>query len=238
MIPVDFHSHSLFSGCGVHTVLEMLIAAKAKGIKGIAITDHGPLVGGRANSVFFERLHDPVPGIRLLKGMECNVDGDTGRIDCPAKFLGFMDIVIAGLHDNLPSGLPREQYTRMLIKAMEKNAFLDIVSHPNNNLFPVLYAPVVEAAVRLGIVLEMNNSKVLMRRVPDQETEELILLCKRLRCRVAVVSDAHVLTEVGRDEDIRPLLSKHQFPEELIVNRSVGAAFAFIEERRERKKLP
>jgi putative hydrolase len=53
MIPVDFHSHSLFSGCGVHTVLEMLTAAKAKGLKGLAITDHGKLVKGRANSVFF-----------------------------------------------------------------------------------------------------------------------------------------------------------------------------------------
>jgi putative hydrolase len=237
MIPVDFHAHSLFSGCGVHTVLEMLEAAKAKGLKGLAITDHGKLAGGRANSVFFERLKDPVPGIRFLKGIECNVDGDTGKTDCPVKFLGFMDLVLVGLHDNLPAGLGRDHYTRILIKALENNPFIDMVTHPNNGAYSLDYERLVDAAVRLNVLVELNNSKVFLKRAPDSDAEALIGACKRKGCRVAVVSDAHVLTEIGRDDEIRPLLTRHQFPEELIVNRTAESAFAFIEERRERKMV-
>ena len=64
MIEVDLHSHTHFSNCGLHSCLEMLEAARAKGMKGLAITDHGLSLGGRLNSIFFERLKDPVPGIR------------------------------------------------------------------------------------------------------------------------------------------------------------------------------
>ena len=41
MLEVDFHSHSLFSGCGLHTIIEMLTYAKTVGLKALAITDHG-----------------------------------------------------------------------------------------------------------------------------------------------------------------------------------------------------
>jgi putative hydrolase len=237
MIPVDFHSHSLFSGCGVHTVLEMLTAAKAKGIQGLAVTDHGPLIGGNANSVFFERLKDPVPGIRFLKGMECNVDGDTGRIDCPLQFLGFMDIVLLGLHENVPGGLGKEYYTDILIKALRQNPYVDIITHPNNGVYTLNYERLVEAALRLDVVMELNNSKLYYRRAPQEDAEALLETCKAMECRVAVVSDAHTVLELGRDDEIRALLSKHAFPEKLIVNSSAQAAFAFIEERRHRKKV-
>ncbi len=119
MIPVDFHCHSLFSGCGVHTVMEILEAGRKKGMEGLSITDHGRLVGGKANSPFFERLENPVQGIRLLKGMECNVDGDTGLTDCPMNFLPFMDIVLLGLHENLKHGFPEE----LIVKITSLSAF-------------------------------------------------------------------------------------------------------------------
>ena len=236
MIEVDFHAHSLFSECGVHTVIEMLTAAKAKGMKGLALTDHGKLVGGHANSVFFERLKDPVPGIRLLKGIECNVDGETGRTDCPAKFLPFMDLVLLGLHDNIQPGLGSPYYTGLLIKTLEQNPFVDIVSHPNNGAYTLDYERLVDAALRLDVVVELNNSKILYKRAPDSDADLLITICKEKRCRVSVSSDAHTVVEVGRDEDIRRFLSRHSFPEELIVNRNAESAFAFIEERRGRKK--
>ena len=82
----DLHSHTLFSPCGLHTIIEILTAAKAAGLKGLAITDHGISVGGRTNSVFFERLHHPVPGIRLFKGVEANVLGHDGAIDVVDRY--------------------------------------------------------------------------------------------------------------------------------------------------------
>lgn len=236
MIAVDFHSHSLFSGCGVHTVVEMLTEARRLGLAGLAITDHGRLVGGRANSVFFERLEDPVPGIRLLKGIEANPDGDTGKTDVPRQFLPYMDLVLLGLHDNQPAGQSREYYTQALVAAMEQNPFVDVITHPNSPYFPVDYDEVCSAATRLDVAVELNNSKVRLQRVADTETEVLIESCLRHRCRAVLSSDAHCFQEIGRDEDIRPLLRKHGFPEERIVNSDAESAFGFIESRRERKK--
>ncbi|OGS36599.1 MAG: hypothetical protein A2293_15245 [Elusimicrobia bacterium RIFOXYB2_FULL_49_7] len=235
MLEVDFHSHSLFSDCGIHTIVEMLTEAKRRGMAGLAITDHGRFVGGRVNSVFFERLREPVPGIRLLKGLECNLKHDTFETDCPQSYLPMMDVVLLGLHDNVPHGLSKEAYTEILIRTLEKNSYVDIVSHPNMTDFPLDYTVLADAACRLDVVLEMNDSKVRMKRVADGETEALILACKRVGCRVSVDSDAHVLHEVGNDDSIRKLLKKHAFPEDRIVNCTAKSAFAFIEERKERK---
>jgi len=55
VLKVDLHSHSLFSNCGLHTVLEMLTAAKNAGLKALAITDHGTALEGRISSPFFDR---------------------------------------------------------------------------------------------------------------------------------------------------------------------------------------
>jgi putative hydrolase len=236
MLSVDFHSHTIFSPCGVHTVLELLREAQRLGMAGLAVTDHGSFVGGKANSVFYERLHDPVPGIKFLKGLECNPHPVTHETDCPLKFLSFMDLVLLGLHDNVPGKLGREAYTDLLIRTLEKNVYVDVVTHPNSAIFPVEYERLAAAATRLDVALEMNNSKVRMRRVADEETEAFILACKKTGCTVALGSDAHALHELGDDEQIRMLMKKHDFPEERIVNRDAAAAFAFIERRRERKR--
>jgi putative hydrolase len=237
VISVDFHSHSLFSGCGVHTIVEMLTAAKALGMAGLAITDHGPSVGGRANSVFFERLRDPVPGIRLLKGMECNPNPQTYATDCPMLFLPFMDIVLLGLHESVPAGLGREAYTDLIIGTLKKNPFVDLLTHPNSKIYPTNYEALAEVALQLDVALELNNSKVDMQRVANSETEALILACKRIGCEVAVTSDAHSLHEIGLDGQIRALMNKHQFSETQIVNRDADSAFAYIARRKERKKV-
>jgi len=235
MISVDFHSHSLFSGCGVHTIIELLQAAKERGMAGLAITDHGKFVGGNANSVFFERLLDPVSGIRFLKGIEANLDPLTGKTDVPIAFLQNLDIVLLGLHDNLPQAQSAEFYTNLLLSTLEKNPFIDVITHPNSLQYPLNFDRLIEAAIRLDVVIEMNNSKVMLKRSPTLEVERLILACKKRACRVALSSDAHCVHELGRDEDIRPLLAKHQFPEELIVNRTSASAFEFIAERKARR---
>ena len=52
MLEIDLHVHSIFSHCGLHTVLELINQARATGMKGLAITDHGLTMGGRLNDVF------------------------------------------------------------------------------------------------------------------------------------------------------------------------------------------
>jgi len=236
MIPVDLHAHSLFSLCGMHTVLEMLARARDLGMAGLAVTDHGPALGGRLNSTLFDRLHDPLPGIRLLKGLECNLAGPDGAVDMPPELLPFCDVVLFGLHPNTPRTGDARADTALVLAALRRNPFIDIVSHPNSAEYPLDFRALAAAAAPLGVALEINNSKTALHRVSDSVTEELIAACARERCPVAVCSDAHALNEVGDDSAVLPLLRSAGFPSELIVNADPARAFAWLESRRGAKR--
>ena len=235
MIEVDYHAHSIFSKCGLHTVVEMLTRAKELGLKGLGITDHGPELRGHLNSVFFDRLFEPVRGIKLLKGIECNLTSKKGEIDCLMDFMKYMDIILLGIHHNTEQGQDKAVYTDMLITAMQKNPYVDIIVHLNDPRYPVEFKPVIEAAKDLGMVLEINNSKLLLNRISQETTEEIIIACMKINCKIALCSDAHAVNEIGRDDCIQPVLKKLEFPEEMIVNSNAEKAFAFIEQRREIK---
>jgi putative hydrolase len=235
MLEVDFHSHTFFSKCGLHSIIEMLTEAKNLGLAALAITDHGPMQQGGTPSTFYDRLANPVPGILLLKGLECNIASEDGAIDFPQKFLKYADIILLGLHPHLPANKPRGHNTAMLVRALDKNPFVDIVTHPEDVQYPVAFNELAGFAKEHGIALECNNSKILNNRVAPELMIELLDSCKRIGCRIAVNSDAHALSEIGRDDSVRPLLAQVGFPEDLIVNRDANSAFAFVEERRAKK---
>jgi putative hydrolase len=235
MLFVDFHSHTLFSKCGLHTVVEMLAEAKARGLVALAVTDHGPRLEGGPPTTFWDRLFNPVEGIRLLKGLECNIVSDDGDIDFPQKMLKYADIVLLGLHPHLPAGKPAGHNTALLIRALEKNPFVDIVTHPEDVQYPLEFELLARFAREHRLALECNNSKILNSRVPPERMIEFLDTCKRIGCRLAVNSDAHALGEVGLDDSVRPLLQVVGFPEGLIVNSTAESAFAFVEERRKIK---
>ena len=236
MLEVDFHVHSLFSLCGLHTVLELLERARTLGMSGFAVTDHGKTAGGRLNSVFFERFISPQPQVVVLKGIECNVLDASGHIDLPREYLEFLDIVLCGLHSNFPKGGSREYCTETLIAAIENNPAVDCITHPNDSSYPVDYEALARAAVRHGVALELNNSKILYSRSTPDEVRKLLAACRTYDCRIAVNSDTHAIHELGNDQSVAPLLQETRFPQELIVNRDAAAAFAFIEERRRLKR--
>ncbi len=237
MLTVDFHVHTFFSHCGIHTHLEMLKRGKELGMDAVAITDHGPELEARSTGPFWDRLNVPVEGIRLLKGMECNLSNDRGDIDLQKKYLPYMDIVLLGLHPNTEKGLGEAVYTDMLIAAIEKNPTIDIITHPNDASYPVEFQRLALAAKRNGIALELNNSKTLLQRIGDEVTSQLIRVCKDVECRMAICSDAHAIEELGRDDSVRPLLEQEKFPSELIINDTTQKAYAFLERRRMRKKI-
>ncbi len=237
MLEVDLHSHTLFSQCGIHTVIEMLTYAKSIGLKALAITDHGPsLEDCRLNSPFFLRLKDPVPGIKLIKGAELNIINDDGKTDLPMRYLPYMDIVLAGLHQNIEKNLNKKKYTDLLINSMKNNKFIDIITHPNNPDYLPDLKLVVEACKEYDKVIEINNSKTELDRVENHITMELIGLCKDYKCHVAVNSDAHALHEIGQNKAVMPLLKQSEFPESLIINRNFETAVNYIEKRKIFKK--
>jgi|WetSurMetagenome_2_1015567.scaffolds.fasta_scaffold02725_7 putative hydrolase len=236
MLPVDFHSHTLFSKCGLHTIVEMLSEAKARGLAALAITDHGSMLGGGPPTTFWDRLENPVDGIRMLKGMECNISSAEGAIDFPRAMLAYADVVLVGLHPHLPAGKPARHNTRLLLDALEKNPFVDIVTHSEDVQYPVDFDALAAFAKEAGVALECNNSKILNKRVPPERMLSLLAACKRAGCRVAINSDAHALGEVGLDDSVRPLVRAAGIGESLIVNRTAESAFSFVEERRKVKR--
>ena len=236
MIPVDLHSHSLFSGCGVHTVVELLTRARELGMAGLAVTDHGLALGGRLNSVFFERLQDPVPGVRLLKGVEANLGAERGSTDFPIEYVRYCDIALIGIHTNTPRGLPASEYTDLMLATLVANPFLDVVTHPNSADYPHDLPRLARGVRDLGRAIELNNSKVALSRIGHEVTQALLATCMSEACPVVVSSDAHTLNEIGCDDAIRPMMAAARFPEELVLNRNAQEAFAFIERRRAFKR--
>jgi len=213
----------------------MITRAKELGLKAIAITDHGKTLGGRLSSVFFERLLDPVPGIKLLKGIESNVLDKNGNIDCPVKFLKHMDVVLLGIHPNIQDGHGIRTYTEMLITAIKKNRYIDIITHPNDPFYPIDFKTLAECAKENDVALELNNSKIMLNRVSAEITENMLAACKDAGCLIAVNSDAHTLNEIGLDDSVAPLLKKVCFPEKLIINRNIDSALEFLSRRKQIK---
>ena len=232
MIRVDLHSHTLFSQCGIHTHLEMLNAARAKGLAGLAITDHGPALKGRHPSPVYERMGQPVEGIHYIRGIEANVTDEDGTIDVPEWLLPLLDIVLLGLHLRFGRNPHATDWTASLINAIQRNPWVDIITHPVDVNFPVDLEALAVVAKEHGVALELNNSKVLYRRTTEVEIRRFLDICKATGCRIAVCSDSHAVHEIGDDESVRPLLEESGIPESQIVNATPEMAFEFVAARR------
>jgi putative hydrolase len=235
MLEVDLHTHSFFSACGIHTHLEILERAKSLHMTAVAITDHGPALKPRFSDPFFDRLRVPVQGIRLLKGMECDLVGDDGEIDLPSKYLKYLDVVLLGIHPNTKKGLGKDKYTDMLLRAMDKNPAVDILTHLNDASYLTHFETVTKAARDRGIAVELNNSKTLLNRIDPGVTRELVAVVLSIGAKIVVTSDMHAIEELGLDDSVKPYLEEVSFPKERIVSSSAAAALSFIEERRSSK---
>jgi len=234
MLEVDLHSHSLHSACGNHSILEMIDWARRKGLKGLAITDHGPALGRSVTTTFYQRFQNPYRDLKLFKGMECNLL-ENGQIDLPPSYKKWMDVVLLGLHYNLPKNYDPSYYTERLIKAIENNPCIDIITHPNDEHFPLHFNEVAKVARHYGVALELNNSKTALGVVSEKITKDLVRACKEEGCQLIINGDAHAVMEIGEDSAVLPYLEELDFPEELWVNRTADSAYAFIEWRRKNK---
>lgn len=236
MIKFDLHVHTLFSLCGIHTVLELIERAKQLGMSGFAVTDHGPTLGGRLNNPFYERFKSPYPEIKIIKGIECNVLDENGKIDVPEIYRPFIELVLVGLHPNTPKNLGKDVYTSMITNTIKNNPCVDIITHPNDPTYPVDYKELARVAKDYGVAIELNNSKILYARSEVKSAVEIVETCRDIGCLVAVNSDTHAIHELGDDEAVRGILGDANFPENLIVNRDEKSALAFIDGRRANKK--
>lgn len=230
---LDTHTHTLASGHAYSTIRENAEAAEKKGLELLAITEHAPRMLGSCNVIYFQNLRvvdRQAYGVELLMGVELNILDEEGNVDLDQNLLQKMDIAIASLH--IPCFKPgsREFNTQACINAM-KNPWVNILGHPDDARYPVDYPALVQAAKEYGVLLELNNSSLRpggSRKDPRELDMEMLKLCEKYQVPIVLGSDAHVDTDVGRHDEALQLLEELQFPEELVVNRSVAELKKYI----------
>lgn len=167
----DLHMHTSASD-GKDTLEEMVRAASARGLKYVAITDHGPRVtmahGLDRRRLLkqwsdIDRLNESLasggdPPIVVLKGIEVDIL-ERGGLDMPDEVLAKADWVVASLHYGQTQS--RDRITARIIEAI-RNPFVSVIGHPTGRLlnrrpaYHVDMDAMIEAAADAGTFLEIN----------------------------------------------------------------------------------
>ncbi len=162
----DLHVHSTWTD-GAATIEEMAIAAKQRGLKYIAVTDHskrvsiaGGLSASRVRKQWAEidALNRRLKGFKVLKGIEVDIL-EQGGLDLPDDVLAEADWVVASLHYG--QNQSREQITKRVIEALE-NPFVSAIAHPTGRMlmrrkpYQIDLNAVLRAARDHGKMMELN----------------------------------------------------------------------------------
>ncbi len=162
----DLHMHSTWTD-GQASIEEMATAAKARGLKYIALTDHSKrvsMVNGldaqriRQQWAEIDRLNERLRGITVLKGVEVDIL-ERGGLDLDDDVLAEADWVNASIHYG--QNQPREQITRRVLGALE-NRYVCAFAHPTGRMltkrkpYDIDMEAVMRAARDHGKMLELN----------------------------------------------------------------------------------
>jgi len=192
----DLHMHSEATD-GSATIEDMARAARAYGLKYIAITDHSRhltvahgLDEKRLASQIehIDRLNGKLTGITILKGIEVDILED-GRLDLPDSILSQLDLVIGAVHSQFR--LPRAKQTRRILRAMQSKYFT-LLAHPSGRLlesraaYELDMAAVIAAARERGCYLELNSQPQRL-----DLTDSYCKLAKQQGVLVSINSDGH-----------------------------------------------
>lgn len=240
---LDSHTHTYMSGHAYNTIQEMALAAKEKGLKALAITDHGPTICGACHPMYFSNFHvvnRNMYGIELLLGAELNIVDYEGNLDLPINTLRRLDVGVAGIHPNVGNGEKYPPYipgdikenTRAFIGAIE-NPEIDIISHPDDSRVPVDYETLVKSARDNRVLLELNVSSLSPLNVRGkggaaENMKTMLKYCEQYGAHVIVNSDAHCACAIGDFDKVDALLQEVHFPEELVVNHDLELYKSFL----------
>jgi DNA polymerase (family 10) len=163
----DVHMHTVETD-GRNTIAEMAEAAKARGYKYMAITDHSK------NLAFANGLDDKravehiarireagrqIEGITIFAGIEVDILAD-GDLDLSDDVLAQMDLVIASVHSVFNQDSAK--MTERLLKAID-NPNTSIIGHPTGRIqlrrdaYAFDMTAVLAAAAKNKVAMELNS---------------------------------------------------------------------------------
>ena len=219
----DTHSHTLASGHAYSTIREMALAAKERGRRALAITEHAPDMPGSCGLSYFmnlDVLSREMYGVEMLFGTEANIVNPQGGLDLSGDVLKDLDIVVASMH--MPcfgEGHTVDEVMDAYLAVM-RLPYVNIIGHPDDGRFPMDYERLVKAAKETRTLLELNNSSLRPQsfRVGARENVLAMLdLCRQYEVPVTTGSDAHVDADAGNFCYVQEILEYCGFPEELVV---------------------
>lgn len=230
----------------MHTLLEIVDIAAAKGMGMVNISDHGPALGRSLNLAVFlnhERLPSAIQAsggrsITLLRGIEANVLNSRGDTDIPTRHAPRFDLITLGFHScgDLPSNGSEAQNTDALVNALARYP-VDILAHPCITPFPLDLPTVVDLSREYGFALEINNTKLRLSRSARNRLARLVSLAVKSGAPLVETSDGHTFHEIGENEQVEELLADLRLDANTtLLNRDDARLVQFIADRKARRR--
>lgn len=234
----DYHTHTTYSH-GKGSVLDNATVAAEKGLKQLAITDHGlrHIVFGIKRRELDKFRGDceaatDRTGVTVLAGIENNFSSFDGTFDADAADLDKLDIIQGGYHKAVwgrtvsdefafqVRNLWRSFFTKSPRKLMVKNTDaylklidnyeLDFVGHLNRDIHADALT-VARYAKQKGTYIELNSKRLT---ITDSELEKMAEYGVEFVCN----SDAHTPERVGDMSLAMAAIERLHIPFELIAN--------------------
>jgi len=219
----DLHTHTIYSH-GKGTIEDNVKVAVEKGLKKIAISDHGPghfSYGVKRSEIKnmrkdIEELKPRYPEIEILLGVEANVINLSGALDITDEEAEMFDIILAGYHYGAfgehpahdlgvhAKNLALNAFGTSTGKLRKKNTELMLKAiYENPRLtyvthpgakYDIYIEEVAKACAEKKVWMEINNSHPFL-------TAETIAVSADYDVTFVIGSDAHVPHKVGNCEN-------------------------------------
>lgn len=238
----DTHTHTLYSRHAYSTIRENVLEAADQGLELLASTDHFGSMLFTTNDlreyqffINYNAWQRMWAGVKLMRGLEADIVDLEGHLygwDVPVernitqdmlkhpttlfdRVTGHSDYAIASIHaKDFTASATSAQMTEMYIKALNHPKVL-MLGHIGRSNLDVEFRPIVEEAARLHKLIEINEHSFDMGQFSDR-CLEVAKLCIEIGCKVAVNTDAHICTDIGRVPRALAMLESIDFPQELI----------------------
>ena len=235
----DYHTHTIYSH-GSGTIEDNVKSASEKGIKEIAITDHGlkHIAFGLKKRKLGRYTQDikNLEGkydVKILKGVEANIISVDGQIDMTDEEIKQFDIILCGYHKFIWPKTFKDFYNffvpnylldlfniKMTVKRIMINTEaiinnikrfpIDILTHINYGL-RVNCKKVAAACAKYGTYLEINGKRITYT---DKEMMEMM----ETGVNFIINSDAHSPDRIGEVKRCIELIKRLKIPYDRIVN--------------------
>ncbi len=209
----DWHTHTIYSH-GKGTIRENVETARKKGLKEIAISDHGPkhLTYGIKKSEIVNMRKDidevlkEFDDIKVYLSVEANILNCDNFLDVEPEDIKKFDFIIAGYHYGIFNGYCTENYLWNIGRILRKNSFIEkdsklvvkntdmVVKSIYTNNIKILTHPgdkapfdileIAKACEDRGTYMEINTRHSHM-------TVDEIKIAKKTDVKFVISSDAH-----------------------------------------------